>query len=64
MQQRKLLEERANGATALDSKTSDLETYFHLAQEESNTAQRDSILFRLPYSGEIGSSPGISIIIQ
>ncbi|MBZ5694969.1 MAG: peptide chain release factor 2 [Acidobacteriia bacterium] len=44
LQQRKLLEERANGATALDSKTSDLETYFHLAQEESNTAQRDSIL--------------------
>ena len=44
MQQRKQLEERANGAVALDSKTSDLETYFHLAQEESNTAQRDSIL--------------------
>jgi peptide chain release factor 2 len=44
LQQRKQLEERANGAAALDSKTSDLETYFHLAQEESNTAQRDSIL--------------------
>ena len=44
LQQRKVLEERANGATALDSKTSDIDTYFHLAQEESNNAQRDSIL--------------------
>ena len=42
--QRKQLEERANGAAALDSKTSDLDTYFHLAREESNHAQRDSIL--------------------
>jgi len=39
-----VLEERANGATALDSKMSDIDTYFHLAQEESNNAQRDSIL--------------------
>ncbi len=44
MQERKQLEERANGEAALDSKRSDLETYFHLAQEESNDAQRDSIL--------------------
>jgi peptide chain release factor 2 len=44
LQQRKVLEERANGEAALDSKRSDIETYFHLAQEESNDAQRDSIL--------------------
>ncbi|MGA8768309.1 MAG: peptide chain release factor 2 [Candidatus Acidiferrales bacterium] len=44
LQERKQLEERANGEAALDSKRSDLETYFHLAQEESNDAQRDSIL--------------------
>jgi peptide chain release factor 2 len=44
LQERKQLEERANGEAALDSKRSDLDTYFHLAQEESNDAQRDSIL--------------------
>jgi peptide chain release factor 2 len=44
LQERKQLEERANGEAALDSKRSDLETYFHLAHEESNDAQRDSIL--------------------
>ncbi len=44
LQERKVLEERANGEAALDSKRSDLDTYFHLAQEESNDAQRDSIL--------------------
>jgi peptide chain release factor 2 len=44
LQQRKLLEERANADAALTAKASDLETYFHLAREESNSAQRDSIL--------------------
>ncbi|HXA78583.1 MAG TPA: peptide chain release factor 2 [Candidatus Acidoferrales bacterium] len=44
LQQRKLLEERANADTALGGKASDLDTYFHLAREESNSEQRDSIL--------------------
>jgi peptide chain release factor 2 len=44
LQRRKLLEERANADTALNGKASDLETYFHLAREESNSEQRDSIL--------------------
>jgi peptide chain release factor 2 len=44
MQQRKQLEDRINSEKALASKTSDLETYFHLAQEETNDAQRDSLL--------------------
>lgn len=44
MQERKQLEDRADGEAALENKMSDLETYFHLAREESNSAQRDSIL--------------------
>ena len=44
LQQRKLLEERANGESTLESKASDLDTYFHLAHEESNSAQRESLL--------------------
>ena len=44
MQQRKQLEERANADSALNGKASDLDTYFHLAREESNSEQRDSIL--------------------
>ena len=44
MQQRKQLEERANGETALESKASDLDTYFHLAHEESNSQQREALL--------------------
>ena len=44
LQERKQLEERANSETALDSKASDIDTYFHLAQEESNSEQRESIL--------------------
>ena len=44
MQQRKQLEDRANGETALESKASDLDTYFHLAHEESNSQQRESLL--------------------
>ena len=44
MQQRKKLEDRANGETALESKASDLDTYFHLAHEESNSQQREALL--------------------
>jgi len=33
-----------NAEKTLAAKTSDLDTYFHLAQEETNTAQRDSLL--------------------
>jgi len=44
LQQRKLLEERSNADAALNGKASDLDTYFHLAREESNSEQRDSIL--------------------
>jgi peptide chain release factor 2 len=44
LQQRKQLEERANADSALNGKASDLDTYFHLAREESNSEQRDSIL--------------------
>ncbi|HEY7825655.1 MAG TPA: PCRF domain-containing protein, partial [Candidatus Acidoferrales bacterium] len=44
LQQRKQLEERVNAETSLASRASDLDTYIHLAQEESDAAQRDSIL--------------------
>ncbi len=44
LQQRKLLEERVNAETSLASRASDLDTYIHLVQEESDAAQRDSIL--------------------
>ena len=44
MQQRKQLEDRANGESALESKASDLDTYFHLAHEESNSEQREALL--------------------
>jgi len=44
MQQRKQLEDRVNAEKVLAGKTSDLDTYFHLAQEEANDAQRDSLL--------------------
>ena len=44
MQQRKQIEDRINAEKELASKTSDLDTYFHLAQEEANDAQRDSLL--------------------
>ena len=44
MQQRKQLEDRVNGESALESKASDIDTYFHLAQEESNSQQRESLL--------------------
>jgi peptide chain release factor 2 len=44
LQERKILEERVNAGTALDSRTNDIDTYFSLAQEETNDAQRNSIL--------------------
>jgi peptide chain release factor 2 len=44
LQERKQLEDRVQGEETLERKISDLDTYFHLAQEETNDAQRDSIL--------------------
>ena len=44
LQERKQLEDRVNAEKTLDSKTSDIETYIHLAQEESDDAQRASLL--------------------
>jgi peptide chain release factor 2 len=44
MQQRKLLDERINAGKSLASKTSDIETYFNLAQEEKDDATRASLL--------------------
>ena len=44
LQQRKQLEGRTSAAASLDTKASDLETYFQMAREESNDAQRASIL--------------------
>lgn len=44
LQERKLLEERANAEKALDTKVSDIDTYFQLAQEERGDAQRDALL--------------------
>jgi len=38
------VEDRVNASKALDSKVGDIETYINLAQEESNDAQRDSLL--------------------
>jgi peptide chain release factor 2 len=44
LQQRKQLEDRLTATEMLDRKTSDFETYFHLAEEESNDAQRETII--------------------
>jgi peptide chain release factor 2 len=44
MQQRKQLEDRVNAAKSLASKTSDIDTYFQMAQEETNDAQRTALL--------------------
>ena len=44
MQQRKLLDERINAEKKLAGKISDIETYFNLAQEETDDAQRASLL--------------------
>jgi peptide chain release factor 2 len=47
LQQRKLLDARTNAEQTLDRKVSDLDTYFHLAEEESDDAQRESLLEEL-----------------
>jgi peptide chain release factor 2 len=47
LQQRKLLDARTNAEETLDRKVSDLDTYFHLAEEESDDAQRESLLEEL-----------------
>jgi peptide chain release factor 2 len=44
LQERKQLEERVNAEKMLSTKASDLDTYFHLAQEETNSAQHDSLM--------------------
>ena len=44
MQQRKQLEDRINAEKSLAGKASDIDTYFHLAEEEANDAQRNSLL--------------------
>jgi len=44
LQERKQLEDRVNAEKTLESKLGDLDTYFHLAQEEATAAQRESIL--------------------
>ncbi len=44
LQERKQYEERINAERLLGSKTSDLDTYFSLAKEESDSAQRNAIL--------------------
>jgi peptide chain release factor 2 len=54
LQERKQLEDRVGALDTLETKTSDLETYFHLAQEEANDAQRDSLLEDI--SGELAAA--------
>jgi peptide chain release factor 2 len=44
LQERKQLEDRVSAFASLESRTSDIETYFHLAQEETNDAQREAVL--------------------
>jgi len=44
LQERKHFEDRLEADKTLASKGSDLETYFHLAQEETDSAQRESLL--------------------
>ena len=44
LQERKQVEDRVNAEASLDRKKSDIETYFGLAQEEKDDAQRDSLL--------------------
>ena len=44
LQERKQLEDRVNAEKSLARKASDIETYFHLAQEETDHAQREAIL--------------------
>ncbi len=44
LQERKSLEDRVSAEESLDQKLSDLDTYFHLAQEEATADQRESLL--------------------
>jgi peptide chain release factor 2 len=44
LQERKQLEDRVSAEKSLAGKASDIETYFHLAQEEADHAQREAIL--------------------
>jgi len=44
LQERKQFEDRVTAKKALDRSVSDLETYFNLAQEETDSAQRESLL--------------------
>ncbi|MGH9717646.1 MAG: peptide chain release factor 2 [Candidatus Acidiferrales bacterium] len=44
LRERKQLEDRVNAEKSLAGKLSDLDTYFHLAHEESNSEQRESLL--------------------
>jgi peptide chain release factor 2 len=44
LQQRKAFEDRVNAEDTLNRKMSDVETYFHLAEEEKDDAQRASLL--------------------
>jgi peptide chain release factor 2 len=53
LQERKQLEDRVNAEKSLASKLSDIDTYFHLAHEESNSEQRESLLEDI--AKEIGS---------
>ena len=53
LQQRKLLEARTNAEETLARRVSDLDTYFHLVEEEKDDAQRASILEDL--SKELGA---------
>jgi peptide chain release factor 2 len=53
-QERKRLEDRVNAEQALERRASDIETYFHLAQEETNDAQRESLLTDI--AGELASA--------
>ncbi|MGC1200941.1 MAG: peptide chain release factor 2, partial [Candidatus Acidiferrales bacterium] len=44
LQQRKQIEDRLGAQKALDTRTSDIDTYFNLAQEASDDAQREALL--------------------
>ena len=44
LQKRKQLEERVNAAKTLESKMSDIDTYFHMAEEETSSAHREAVL--------------------
>jgi peptide chain release factor 2 len=54
MQQRKLLDDRISAEKILAGKISDIDTYFHLAEEEKDDAQRASLLEDV--AKEIGSA--------